>query len=84
MKAEDRQKIDELIGRSECPKHFKCAESGFQELCKAVDVGHKDLLVCLEGQAGACHFSVPRGQEFLCRCPIRVYIAKHEAQLPPD
>ena len=39
MKEEDREKIEEIIGRLSCPKNFKCAASGFEDLCKAKDIG---------------------------------------------
>jgi hypothetical protein len=76
LKEEDRKKIEGLMMGIRCPKSFKCAESGFESLCKAKDVGIKEYLVCLEGTAWSCAFSVSLGNEYFCRCPVRVYLSQ--------
>jgi hypothetical protein len=76
MKEEDRKKIEELMGEMSCPHNFKCAESGFERLCKSKDVGLEEFLVCLEDDAWLCKFAVPFGNAHFCQCPIRVYLAK--------
>jgi len=35
MKEEDRRKIEKIISQPNCQKNFKCAASGFENLCKA-------------------------------------------------
>ena len=39
MKVVDRKKIEEVMGEIRCPKNFKCAESGFEQLWKAKETG---------------------------------------------
>jgi len=76
MKDEDRKKIEEIIGEMKCPKHFKCCLTGFEVLCKAKDVGSESFLECLEEDPSDCKFSIPFVNTYLCKCPLRIYIAK--------
>jgi len=39
MGEEEKKKIEEIIGRLKCPKDFVCAQSEFERLCKARDIG---------------------------------------------
>ncbi|MBI4290986.1 MAG: hypothetical protein HY661_05840 [Betaproteobacteria bacterium] len=71
-----RKKVDEIIGGMQCPKAFKCVDSGFELLCKAKDQGLPGYLNCLEDEPHGCSFALPFGYGHLCRCPLRVYIAK--------
>ena len=59
MKDEDRKKIEEIMGTMQCPKNFKCAESGFEHLCRATDFGAEKYLDCLEENPSACLFALP-------------------------
>jgi hypothetical protein len=34
MKAKVSKKIEEIMDGMKCPKDFRCAESGFERLCK--------------------------------------------------
>jgi hypothetical protein len=77
MKEEDRRKIDEIIGQFNCPKNFKCAASGFDNLCKAKDIGVDTHLLCLDKAPALCRFSLKADLEYLCSCPLRIYLAKH-------
>lgn len=79
MKEQDREKIQEIIGRMQCPKGFKCAEGGFENLCKANDFGDQEALQCLEETSPPCPFAGVYNYGFqmrFCRCPLRVYLAK--------
>ena len=76
MKIEFSEKIREIMGEMQCPKNFKCAESGFEELCKAKDIGFESHLECLESNSWDCKFSDNFGFAYFCNCPLRVYIAK--------
>jgi len=71
-----KQEIEEIIGRMDCPKHFKCYTSGLKILCKAKDIGLESHLDCLEERPLECPFSVSFGGSYYCSCPLRVYIAK--------
>ncbi|MBA7708983.1 hypothetical protein ES703_117890 [subsurface metagenome] len=44
MKEEVRNRITEIIGEMHCPKDFNCAESGFDELCMAKNIGLESFL----------------------------------------
>ncbi len=76
MKAEYAEKIEEIIGHMKCPKNFKCAESGFKNLCKARDFGLERHLECLEADPQECRFSLSHGRIYFCQCPLRVYLSK--------
>ncbi len=70
------EEIKEIMGEMNCPKDFICYRSGFENLCRAEDVGRKSLLKCLEQNPEECRFSLPIGLTFYCQCPLRVYIAR--------
>ena len=76
MEEEHRRKIEKIIGQLQCPKDFKCAESGFENLCKARDFGIDDFLECLEDNPSRCSFAFHFGNTYFCQCPLRVYLAK--------
>ncbi|MBU2622901.1 MAG: hypothetical protein KKD92_11350 [Proteobacteria bacterium] len=76
MKDEDRKKTEEIMAGIQCPKNFKCAESGLDHLCKAEDFGAKDYLDCLEKNPSGCPFAVLFRNSHLCHCPLRVYLSK--------
>ena len=77
MKEEDREKIEEIIGQLNCPKNFKCAASGFENLCKAKDTGIDTYLLCQDNAPFLCKFSLKFKDEYFCSCPLRVYLSKH-------
>ena len=76
MKEEVRKKIEVIMGDMQCPKNFKCAESGFEDLCKAKDVGLDSYLKCLESNPSNCNFALSYGYKHFCQCPLRVFLAK--------
>ena len=76
MKEEDRKCIDEIMAGIQCPKGFKCAASGFDQLCKARDIGLERYLGCLEENPPDCTFALSFGYRHMCQCPLRVYLAK--------
>lgn len=76
MNAKHKQKIEEIMGGMKCPKDFKCAKSGFKQLCKSKDFGVEDCLVCLEKEVVPCHFALSFGDECFCQCPLRIYLGK--------
>jgi len=70
-----KTKIKKIINTIECSKNFKCYGSKFKELCKAKDIGLKSFLLCLE-EDHQCDFTIFFIDEYLCKCPLRVYVAK--------
>ena len=80
MKEEDRKKIQEIIDGMQCPKDFRCAEGGFENLCRAKDFGDEQRLHCLERASESCSFAVSYELGIkirFCECPLRVYLAKN-------
>ena len=71
-----KEEIGKIIDRIKCTKDFECYKSGFKNLGKARDIGVEGYAECLEDNPAACAFSVPFGYGFLCKCPLRIYIAK--------
>ncbi len=78
MEEDQRKKIEELIGQIKCPKAFKCYTSGFEDLCRSRDIGLDSYLECLEEEPRRCTFAFAFGHTYFCKCPLRVYLAKHE------
>jgi hypothetical protein len=74
----DWDKVEEIKAGMNCTKGFKCAESGFDQVCKAKDIGLKSYVDCLEEHAHGCTYALPFGDGYYCRCPLRVYLAKNE------
>jgi len=71
-----RKQIQQIMGDMRCAKDFKCAKSGFSNLCRALDVGLEHQLLCLEDNPSDCMFCSSSRGGYLCDCPLRVYIAK--------
>jgi len=69
-----RQTIEEIMGKLRCPGDFKCAESGFEVLCRARRIGLEDYLECLEQRTSPCKFAMPSRDKLLCQCPVRIYV----------
>lgn len=70
-----RNNIESIIKGVECPKDFICYYSGFNNLCNAKDIGIESFVECLEKKK-ECKFSFRFALIYLCKCPLRVYIAK--------
>jgi hypothetical protein len=80
MQKETRQKIWNLMGQMDCPKHFICAKLGFEHLCKAQTIDDTRCLLCLEEDEPPCPFAcvwfIGGGKQRFCVCPLRVYLTK--------
>ena len=76
MEKQPNNQMKKIIGCLQCPKDFRCYKSGFRKLCKAKNIGLKEYLECLEENPTECVFSLSFGYSYLCKCPLRVYIAK--------
>lgn len=80
MTEEHTRKIQEIIGAMRCPKNFRCAEGGFEGLCRARDFGDDEALQCLDETSPPCPFARVYDSGFqmrFCRCPLRVYLSKN-------
>ena len=76
MGQDHKREIEKIIGEMTCPKDFRCYKAGFENLCKAEDIGIESFLKCLEKNPQECRFSLSFGYSYLCQCPLRAYIAK--------
>ncbi len=69
-------RIKRIINEIECSKDFVCYKLKIKTLCNAEDIGMKSYLLCLEKQPQKCTFSLFFVDEYLCKCPIRIFLAK--------
>ncbi|MHC4912812.1 MAG: hypothetical protein ACYTE5_07390 [Planctomycetota bacterium] len=78
MEQEVEREIEEIMEGMECAKDFECYRSGFKRLCKARDDGLKEHVWCMEEAdvSRGCGYSLSFGDGMLCKCPLRVYLAK--------
>lgn len=58
-------------------KNFVSYKSGSEKLCKARYFGIDEYIDCLDENAKKCEFSEPYGEGYLCKCILRIYIAKY-------
>jgi hypothetical protein len=72
-----REEIENIVKTFKCPKGFKCYKGGLENICKAKDFGAANYLICLEEHPKICPFSLPFGDGYICRCPLRVYMVKN-------
>ena len=71
-----QKRIDEIKAAMDCPKDFHCVGEG-SALCEARDLGLENCVECLFQQPQGCAFSISFGHGYLCRCPLRVYLAQN-------
>lgn len=75
-KQHERQ-LKQLMEHVQCPNGFKCAESEFRDVCRAMDIfGSGKLVMCLEALGEPCGFQVQHGHCTLCNCSVRCYLHK--------
>lgn len=70
-------KIQDIIRDMQCPTDFECYKSGFENLSRAAIVGNAIKVVCLEEKAKTCNYGLSSGYGYICKCPVRNYIAKN-------
>jgi len=77
MDKKAKRDIAELVSTMECAKDFTCVKAGFEGICEVRDIGMDHNLLCLDKQAcQECGFGLTTGIAHLCRCPLRIHIAK--------
>lgn len=78
MEQVNSKEIRQIIAQMECTKDFSCYRSGFKKVCKAKDGGLEGYIWCLEDPvtARSCDYSLSFGEGMLCKCPVRLYLAK--------
>lgn len=74
---EHDSKIQKIMRGMQCPKDFECYKSGFENLGRAGIVGDAIMIMCLEEKAKTCNYGLSFGHGYICKCPLRNYIAKN-------
>jgi hypothetical protein len=79
MEQVETGQIKQIMAGMKCAKDFECCKSGFEKLSRVKDGGLDNYVWCLEdkGKVRDCGFSLSFGDAVLCRCPLRVYVAKN-------
>ena len=68
--------VEKIVGRLKCPKDFYCYKSRYNSLCDKENRTLRPFSICLNEKLQECTFSIPGQNTFLCKCPLRDYIAK--------
>ena len=82
LKEVEREQLKEIMSEMSCKKNFECYKCGFENLCNGEPVGghfvkcERANSKCSEEKRLNCDFSISFGYGFVCRCPIRIYVAK--------
>ncbi len=74
---EHKTEMEEIISGMECSKDFKCYKSGFEDMCKAKIYIDGEMVECLGETAESCKLSFHFGFGYICKCPLRRYIAQN-------
>jgi hypothetical protein len=74
---EHDSKIQEIMRGMQCRRDFECYKSRFENLCRAGIVGDAIMVECLEEKAKNCKFGHSFGLGYICKCPLRNYIARN-------
>ena len=74
---EHDSKIQEIMRDMQCPTDCECYKSEFENLSRAAIVGNAKLVLCLEEKAKTCNYGLSYGYSYICKCPLRNYIAKN-------
>ena len=77
MSPEQIQRIKKILGSMSCSQDFRCMKAGYQDVCKAKDIGLDNYLKCLEPEPWECEFATQCRSSVLCKCPLRVYLTKN-------
>ena len=75
MERSDTEQEERILGNQMCDRELLCFKSGFEELCKAQDIGLTSRLVCLQ-EDRRCQSALTYGSGALCECPIRIFILR--------
>jgi hypothetical protein len=72
------KEIDEIMADIECPKDFICSRTKFEQVCGAEDIGLEVYIECSGESLKTkwCSFSLSFGNGFMCKCPLRIYLAR--------
>ncbi len=68
-------KLNLLKEQTNCSKKHQCLVGSPEELCFVKYHAKADLMECLDGQSNICKFSIAFSETFICRCPLRKFVA---------
>ena len=71
----DEDYAQKLLEEEVCERGLCCVKSGFKDMHRANYIGNESYAICLD-KVKDCNFYVNAGYTCLCRCPVRIYIAK--------
>jgi len=71
-----KDKIKAMFCDEECHHELRCLDLPEEEICEARDIGLRDYLECLDDDSESCCYSLPWGDRYLCRCPVRRYLKR--------
>lgn len=74
IESQHKSKIEELAAQVECPWEFRCTTSDFTDVPEVKDPGLP--VECLASRGEDCPLGLHFGNAILCRCPVRMYLAK--------
>ncbi len=66
--------MEELL--KDCPKDRKVSKTEPGIPCQTRNMGLQSFFVCLEKDPYKCRFHLRYGTSELCKCPVRISIAK--------
>ena len=75
MELLDIEHAKKLLDNRKCEKGLRCTKSGLGELCAARDIRNDEFLICQEKDKN-CSFALEFVFGYMCKCPVRLYIAK--------
>jgi len=73
---EHDSKIRKIMRDMHCHRDFECYKSSFENLSRAGIVGDAIKVICLEEEAKICNYGLAFGYGYICKCPLRNYVAK--------
>ena len=82
MKHVPKRRIQEIMTKIDCQQDFACYKSGFENLCRQSATEYDDSSeytqpICINKENESCKMRVPHGNQYCCRCPLRLYVATY-------
>jgi hypothetical protein len=71
-----RKEVEQIVSAMECSKDFACRRSKFEDLCQVKDIGLDDVVCLGTAMDRVCGFTTPFEGDYICSCPLRIYIAR--------
>jgi hypothetical protein len=75
LTAEQEGDVQKIMAETDCPRSFRCYESGLEDLTPVKVISH-NAIECLKARESFCPMSVAFGLSIvICKCPLRKYVA---------